>query len=94
MDLFTISFLHALANTIVKNLYKSYSNILVFFFGFRGYFAPEYLTYGQVSTKLDVFSFGVLVLEIVSGRANMDAKAPPEQMRLTYWVSILLQYPL
>lgn len=32
--------------------------------------APEYAMYGQFSVKSDVFSFGVLVLEIVSGQKN------------------------
>ncbi|KAL0296327.1 UNVERIFIED_CONTAM: Cysteine-rich receptor-like protein kinase [Sesamum radiatum] len=32
--------------------------------------APEYANHGQISVKTDVFSFGVLVLEIVSGRKN------------------------
>uniref|UniRef100_A0A803N941 Uncharacterized protein n=1 Tax=Chenopodium quinoa TaxID=63459 RepID=A0A803N941_CHEQI len=36
--------------------------------GTHGYMPPEYLTQGQVSLKSDVFSFGVLVLEIVSGQ--------------------------
>ena len=35
-----------------------------------GYMAPEYAMYGQFSTKSDVFSFGVLILEIVSGKKN------------------------
>ncbi|KAI3680573.1 hypothetical protein L6452_35346 [Arctium lappa] len=35
-----------------------------------GYMAPEYVMHGQFSAKLDVFSFGVLVLEIVTGRKN------------------------
>ncbi|KAI3473905.1 hypothetical protein Pfo_028099 [Paulownia fortunei] len=35
-----------------------------------GYMAPEYAMHGQLSVKLDVFSFGVLVLEIVSGQKN------------------------
>ncbi|KAL0446400.1 UNVERIFIED_CONTAM: Cysteine-rich receptor-like protein kinase [Sesamum latifolium] len=35
-----------------------------------GYMAPEYAKHGQISVKTDVFSFGVLVLEIVSGRKN------------------------
>jgi serine/threonine protein kinase len=33
-----------------------------------GYMAPEYAMFGQFSTKLDVFSFGILILEIISGR--------------------------
>jgi serine/threonine protein kinase len=32
--------------------------------------APEYAMFGQFSIKSDVFSFGVLVLEIISGQKN------------------------
>ncbi|XP_072950900.1 cysteine-rich receptor-like protein kinase 6 isoform X1 [Typha angustifolia] len=38
--------------------------------GTFGYMAPEYAMRGHISTKSDVFSFGVLVLEIVTGRRN------------------------
>ncbi|XP_020082856.1 putative serine/threonine-protein kinase isoform X1 [Ananas comosus] len=38
--------------------------------GTNGYMAPEYLMHGALSTKADVFSFGVLLLELVSGRKN------------------------
>ncbi|KAJ1376366.1 Serine-threonine/tyrosine-protein kinase, catalytic domain [Sesbania bispinosa] len=38
--------------------------------GTYGYMAPEYALNGRVSTKIDVFSFGVLMLEIVSGKKN------------------------
>ena len=30
--------------------------------------APEYISHGHYSVKLDVFSFGIIVLEIVSGK--------------------------
>ncbi|KAH8942266.1 hypothetical protein BDL97_14G089500 [Sphagnum fallax] len=36
--------------------------------GTIGYMSPEYATLGQLSTKVDVYSFGILLLEIVSGR--------------------------
>ncbi|XP_029126519.1 cysteine-rich receptor-like protein kinase 25 [Cajanus cajan] len=42
--------------------------------GTYGYMAPEYVMYGQFSVKSDVFSFGVLVLEIVSGQKNSCAR--------------------
>ncbi|KAK8675349.1 hypothetical protein V6N13_033418 [Hibiscus sabdariffa] len=38
--------------------------------GTYGYMAPEYVMHGRFSVKSDVFSFGVIVLEIVSGQKN------------------------
>ncbi|XP_016447527.2 G-type lectin S-receptor-like serine/threonine-protein kinase At1g11300 [Nicotiana tabacum] len=38
--------------------------------GTYGYMAPEYAMEGRFSEKLDVYSFGVLLLEIISGRRN------------------------
>ncbi|XP_015885095.3 cysteine-rich receptor-like protein kinase 10 [Ziziphus jujuba] len=38
--------------------------------GTYGYMSPEYAMHGQFSVKSDVFSFGVLVLEIISGKKN------------------------
>ncbi|MBA0811721.1 hypothetical protein Gohar_003593 [Gossypium harknessii] len=40
--------------------------------GTYGYMSPEYAMHGQFSVKSDVFSFGVLVLEIVSGKRNSN----------------------
>ncbi|KAK7307572.1 hypothetical protein VNO77_40763 [Canavalia gladiata] len=40
--------------------------------GTRGYMAPEYLENGLISTKLDVYAFGVLMLEILTGK-EIDA---------------------
>ncbi|GAB4843291.1 hypothetical protein Ancab_013256 [Ancistrocladus abbreviatus] len=40
--------------------------------GTQGCMAPEYLVDGVVSTKLDVFSFGVVLLELISGREAID----------------------
>ncbi|KAI3778478.1 hypothetical protein L2E82_07812 [Cichorium intybus] len=38
--------------------------------GTYGYISPEYAVHGRFSVKSDVFSFGVIVLEIVSGKKN------------------------
>ncbi|MFS8023318.1 putative protein kinase RLK-Pelle-DLSV family [Helianthus anomalus] len=38
--------------------------------GTYGYMAPEYIRHGQFSVKSDVFSYGVLILEIVTGQKN------------------------
>ncbi|KAK4711329.1 hypothetical protein R3W88_005842 [Solanum pinnatisectum] len=44
--------------------------------GTRGYMPPEYMKNGHYSTKADVFSFGILALEIVSGQKNYDYRHP------------------
>ncbi|GJN26430.1 hypothetical protein PR202_gb14358 [Eleusine coracana subsp. coracana] len=41
-----------------------------------GYLAPEYAIRGQVTKKSDIYSFGVLLLEIVSGRCNTNTRLP------------------
>lgn len=53
----------------------------------RGYLAPEYATLGQLSEKIDVYSFGVLLFEIISGRKNIDTKLPENTVYLLDWVS-------
>ncbi|KAG8049234.1 hypothetical protein GUJ93_ZPchr0009g1757 [Zizania palustris] len=44
--------------------------------GTLGYLAPEYAIRGQLTKKADVYSFGVLLLEIVSGRCHTDSRLP------------------
>nr|XP_043632315.1 cysteine-rich receptor-like protein kinase 2 [Erigeron canadensis] len=41
--------------------------------GTFGFVAPEYAIHGQVSEKVDTYSFGVMVLEIISGRRCTDS---------------------
>ncbi|KAH9288585.1 hypothetical protein KI387_032702 [Taxus chinensis] len=53
--------------------------------GTIGYTAPEYATQGQLTDKADVYSYGMLVLEIVSGRKIIDSKLPPEMELLLQW---------
>ncbi|XP_076907366.1 cysteine-rich receptor-like protein kinase 2 [Bidens hawaiensis] len=38
-----------------------------------GYVAPEYANHGHLSEKVDTYSYGVVVLEIISGKRNIDA---------------------
>ncbi|KAL3687492.1 hypothetical protein R1sor_013801 [Riccia sorocarpa] len=53
--------------------------------GTRGYMPPEYLSEGMVSEKLDVFSFGIVLLEIVSGRKSIDHTLQADQIYLRNW---------
>ena len=50
--------------------------------------APEYAMRGYLSVKTDVFSYGVLVLEIVSGRKNHDRLLGEEEADLLNTVSL------
>uniref|UniRef100_A0A0E0I890 Protein kinase domain-containing protein n=1 Tax=Oryza nivara TaxID=4536 RepID=A0A0E0I890_ORYNI len=50
--------------------------------GTIGYLAPEYALRGQVTKKSDIYSFGVLILEIVSGRCNYNSRLPYEEQFL------------
>lgn len=52
-----------------------------------GYMAPEYAMHGQLSVKLDVFSFGVLMLELVSGQKNSSYKVGEKVTDLVTFVS-------
>ena len=53
-----------------------------------GYMPPEYAVHGKVSVKSDVFSFGVLVLEILSGKKNRGFSDPDYQLNLLGHVRI------
>jgi hypothetical protein len=53
--------------------------------GTLGYIAPELIQTGKVTPSSDVFSFGVLLLEVASGRRNVDPLEEAERMILTEW---------
>ncbi|XP_045828352.1 cysteine-rich receptor-like protein kinase 26 isoform X2 [Trifolium pratense] len=50
--------------------------------GTYGYMAPEYVMHGEFSVKSDVFSFGVLVLEIISGQKNSGIRHGDDSLDL------------
>ena len=65
---------------------------------FRGrYLAPEYFMHGKVSDKLDVYAFGVVLLELISGRKPVSAGGPKGSRKesrkesLVMWASSVIQ---
>ncbi|QHO31644.1 G-type lectin S-receptor-like serine/threonine-protein kinase At4g27290 [Arachis hypogaea] len=50
--------------------------------GTYGYISPEYAVRGSFSMKSDVFAFGVIVLEIVSGKKNREFCVPHQSLNL------------
>ncbi|CAN6272052.1 unnamed protein product [Urochloa humidicola] len=59
--------------------------------GTVGYMAPEYATRGCLTRKADVYSYGVVVLEIVSGRSNINSMSSEEYLHLLDWAERLKQ---
>ncbi|XP_044483994.1 inactive protein kinase SELMODRAFT_444075-like [Mangifera indica] len=59
--------------------------------GTFGYLAPEYAQSGQITEKADLYSFGVVLVELVTGRKAVDLNQPKGQQCLIEWARPLLE---
>lgn len=58
--------------------------------GTHGYCAPEYISSGKLTMKSDIFSFGVVLLELITGRRALDDSRAREERYLVDWVILQL----
>lgn len=58
--------------------------------GTYGYAAPDYVQTGHLTAKSDVWSFGVVLYEILTGRRSLERNCPRAEQKLLEWVK---QFP-
>ncbi|XAR60595.1 Non-specific serine/threonine protein kinase [Bertholletia excelsa] len=54
--------------------------------GTMGYAAPEYVQTGRLTSKSDVWSFGVVLYELITGRRAVERNLPRSEQKLLEWV--------
>lgn len=54
--------------------------------GTVGYAAPEYVQTGRLTAKSDVWSFGVVLYELITGRRALERNLPRSEQKLLEWV--------
>jgi len=52
--------------------------------------APEYVMHGNLSVKADVFSYGVLVLELITGQRNSSFNLDVDALHMLDWVTLFI----
>ncbi|KAI3743435.1 hypothetical protein L1987_61144 [Smallanthus sonchifolius] len=62
------------------------THITTMFAGTMTYAAPEYIETGHLSTKCDVWSYGVFLYELITGRPPLDRSRPRNEKKLLEWV--------
>lgn len=70
---------------LVKNAPDGKYSVETRLAGTFGYLAPEYAATGRVTTKIDVYAFGVVLMETITGRKALDDTMPDDRAHLVTW---------
>ncbi|XP_077243043.1 putative serine/threonine-protein kinase At1g01540 [Tasmannia lanceolata] len=75
---------------LAKLLCSERSYVTTRIMGTFGYVAPEYASTGMLNERSDIYSFGVLIMEIISGRRPVDYSRLPEEVNLVEWLKTMV----
>ncbi|PIA49146.1 hypothetical protein AQUCO_01300185v1 [Aquilegia coerulea] len=70
---------------LAKLMAREHSHVVTMVRGTRGYLAPEWVSNRPVTVKADVYSYGMLLLEIIGGRRNFDMSLDAEEFYYPGW---------
>ncbi|XP_010544401.1 PREDICTED: probable serine/threonine-protein kinase At1g01540 [Tarenaya hassleriana] len=75
---------------LAKLLCSERSYVTTRVMGTFGYVAPEYACTGMLNEKSDIYSFGILIMEIITGRNPVDYTRPQGEVNLVGWVKAMV----
>lgn len=75
---------------LAKLLNSERSYVTTRVMGTFGYVAPEYACTGMLNEKSDIYSFGILIMEIITGRSPVDYSRPPGEVNLVDWLKTMV----
>ncbi|GAV82888.1 Pkinase domain-containing protein [Cephalotus follicularis] len=76
---------------LAKLLGAGTSHITTRVMGTFGYVAPEYANSGLLNEKSDVYSYGVVLLEAITGRYPVDYGRPQNEVNMVEWLKMMVQ---
>ncbi|KAG6595234.1 Serine/threonine-protein kinase PCRK1, partial [Cucurbita argyrosperma subsp. sororia] len=65
---------------------EGFTHVSTAIVGTMGYAAPEYVQTGRLTSKTDVWSYGVFLYELITGRVPIDRNRPKSEQKLLEWV--------